>query len=132
MPALCLASYGEEEASSVAVVLYCFIGFIYFLLTIVALVKIVKISNDVEDIKGRMSLEEDPYYYYLIDEKEKAKKAMIKNMVKDMEEKWQKAESLDMEKWKKKFERIGCEMPEKFKNIIVPGDYRDLFGRKQD
>lgn len=132
MPAFCLAYYGEEKETSGFVVLYGIIGFIYFILTIVAIFKIIGISKNVNEIKERIGDNENPYYFYLMGDKEKAKEIMTKQMVRDLENKWSKDESFSYYYWKKEFDRIECEIPDILKDVKSISHYEKLFGKKKE
>ena len=130
MPAFCMAYYVEQETSGF-VILYYFIGFIFFVLTIVAFIKIIGIAKSVNEIKERIGDNENPYYYYLMGDKEKAKEIMTKQMVRDLEDKWSGTENLNINQWEKEFERIECEIPDVLKEVKCISDYWKLFGKKK-
>lgn len=131
MPVYCMAYYGEEQETS-GFTVFCFIiALLYFILTVVALFKIIAIAKDVKQINNRIEDYENPYYYYLMGNKEKAKEILSKQMVRDMELKWSGIETFDIGYWERCFERIECEMPDVLKDIRCIDDYRNLYDKRK-
>lgn len=129
-----MAYYGDEPAITLGDVFTFIIGFFFFVLTVVALIKIISIAKDVRLIRDKSAKEDNPSYYFLMGDKEKAKEILTKQMVAELEETWRKDESnfFNHKYWKKEFDKIDCEMPEIFKDIKSLHDYKMLFEKKED
>ena len=134
LPTICLAYYDDEPSITALDAIMFVIGIFFFILSVVALFKIINIAKDVKAIKEKIEKKDNPGYYYLIGDKEKAKEILTKQMVAELEEIWRKDENnyFNHYYWKKEFERLNLEVPEILKDIKSLIDYKKLFEEKNE